>query len=135
MNPSPNKLQSLCQGKSLEEIWRSPHVKAAVNLLRQHYQAKVNTWASRDHKRHIPVYISLKPKISLHGLYHERHRGGGSITLFPIKALPYQPVQEVLSDARLEEVLLHEYAHHLTGTAHGRNFQDNLRRATRAAKM
>jgi len=122
-----NKLKCLCLGRDLADVWADAEVKAAVGILRRRFQDDVNAWATRDHKRHIPVYISLKPKMRLNGLYHERRRGSGSITIFPIKALPYRPVSGVLSDAEMAEVVMHEYAHHLTGTAHGRNFQDNLK--------
>lgn len=125
-------LEQACKGKTLEEIWTSAEVKRATQKLRAELQEIANQWASNDHKRHIPVYISLKPKITRLGLYFEKRRGNGSIVLFPIRANGY-PITSthILSRAQMEETLKHEYAHHLTGTAHGKNFQDNLQKVSK----
>jgi len=132
------RLQEACKGKSLEAIWQSKEVDRAKRELRKELQDKVNDWARRDHKRHIPVYISLKPKISKRGLYFQKPKGNGAITLFPIRADGY-PVRRITiaSERELEETLKHEYAHHLSRDAspHGKAFQKNLRKIrTRARK-
>ena len=126
------ELAPVCKGKSLEQIWKSQPVKDRVRAIREHFQAIVNEWATRDKKRHLPVYVSLKPKMKALGLYFGKKRGGGSIVLFPIRALCF-PVTSfsVLPTDQMLRTLEHEYAHHLTGTPHGNQFQQNLGKVRR----
>jgi len=122
-----------CRGKTLEEIWSSPEVKEVKASLRKELQEMVNDWASRDHKRHIPVYISLKPKVKLRGLYYPKPRGGGSIVIFPIE-IDGVPAKQVRVRSRQEilETLKHEYAHHLSrDIPHGPDFWRNYRKVAR----
>jgi len=132
-----DQFQKACKGKSLEAIWQSKEVDQAKRKLRQELQEKVNKWARQDRKRHIPVYISLKPKIKKMGSYFQKSRGNGSIVLFPIRANSF-PVKNITiaSKQELEATLEHEYAHHLSRDAnpHGKNFQSNLRKVKGRSK-
>ena len=124
------ELEKVCKGKTLEELWKCQEVKAVTKELREGFQAQINEWATSDHKRHIPVYISLKPKIKKLGLYFQKKRGNGAIVLFPIRATAYPiTAYTVLSEADMLSTLRHEYAHHLSRDAspHGKDFQSNLK--------
>lgn len=122
-----------CTAKTLPQLWGDDKFKAKVKAKRDQLQELVNRWCTRDHKRHLPVYLSLKPKIKLYGLYFEKTRGNGAITIFIIRTHSF-PVTSftVYSDEGIMKTLEHEYSHHLTGTAHGANFKGNLDKVRKA---
>ncbi|OQX86964.1 MAG: hypothetical protein B6D55_04705 [Candidatus Omnitrophica bacterium 4484_70.2] len=77
------EFKEVCKGKTLKEIWQSEEVKEAKSKLRKELQLLVSEWCKRDKKRRIPVYISLKPKRRVWGLYFQKRRGNGAIVIFP----------------------------------------------------
>jgi len=124
-----DKLRDTCQGKTLEQVWASKEVKELASNLRQDCQDIITHLASQDHKRHIPVYISLKPKLKVLGRYFQKSRGNGSIVIYPIRATSF-PVTSfhILDASQILETLKHEYAHHLARDAspHGKLFNEAL---------
>ena len=130
------EFKEVCRGKILKEIWQSEEVKEAKSKLRKELQLLVSEWCKRDRKRRIPVYISLKPKRKIGGLYFQKKRGNGAIVIFPIVLLRYP--YDVNSDKdfyirdkeSLINTLAHEYAHHLSRDAspHGKIFQENFKK-------
>jgi len=122
----------LLKGKfSLYWVWSSEEVKKAKEDLRRQYQKVVNEWCNVDKKRHIPVYISLKPKVKKLGLYFKKGKGKGSIVLFPIRCVyPIEPNScWCATSGMMADALRHEYAHHLDGASgHGITFQEAYER-------
>lgn len=125
-----NTLREVCKNKTIKEIWESEEVDKVKKELREKLQEKLNKWSKKDHKRHIPVYISLKPKIKVKGRYFAKSRGNGSIVIYPIQALSYPITNFIIMG--YDDMLLtlkHEYTHHLTrDIPHGEAFQRNFRK-------
>jgi hypothetical protein len=125
------KLTTLCKGKTLPEVWASAEVKAEAKRLRDHFQAIAGQWYDRDGLKHIPIYISLKPKRTLYGkyLYGIGKSGRASIVLYPIRAHQAPPIDRQFSIRDYQgllDTLCHEYAHHVDPAAgHSRRFQRN----------
>ena len=123
-----DKLAALCKGKEITEVWQSAEIKAEAKRLREHFQAIVGEWFDRDGLKHIPIYVSLKPKNKLYGkyIYGAGRRAKASIVLYPIRAMAPPPIGTSFTIRDYEgllSTLCHEYAHHVDPTAgHGTRF-------------
>jgi len=100
-------------GAEITELWADPKVKEEFGQIRKGLQEVLNEWADRDGKKHIPVYISNKPKVKLSGLYFEKGKTGGAITLFPVRAEAYKPINAILDFDELVTIMKDSYAKHL----------------------
>lgn len=132
--PNATKFFKVIAGKTLKQIYKDKEVLQAKQQLRASYQKAINDWATRDKKMHIPVYVSLKPKMKENGKYFAKriNSRGVSIVIFPIRMLRYPA--KTADDIHIRtadecyNTLKHEYAHHLAGidAGHGKTFKKAL---------